>query len=202
LFGKKGYKCSQRYTKAGKMEEMQEIWGMKRTMTKRLLPLVYLITVWCLGVQPVEAQATDSLPLYQKFPFVPSFKLLKTDGTTFTTTDVLPKKKAAVIIVFSPTCGHCQHQAEEITSHMKQLGDASFLFVTNYPLADIKQFSDAFGLSRFPNIRLGQDTGMNLITFYKLRGLPGVFVYNKKGDFVQSFNTNVSAEEIVTALGK
>ena len=146
---------------------------------------------------------TDSVPLYKKFPFVPSFKLMKVDSTTFYMKDVATaKKQPTVVIVFSPSCSHCQHQAEEITSHMKDFENTTFLFVTGYPLSEMQQYINSYGLDKFPNIYIGQDYGRNLANFYKIRSIPGVFVYNKKGNLVDEYDTNIKAETLVAAMKK
>ncbi len=144
---------------------------------------------------------TDSVPLYKKFPFIPSFKLMKVDSSTFYMKDVAgAKKQPTVVIVFSPSCSHCQHQAEEITSHMKDFENTTFLFVTGYPLTEIQQYINSYGLDKFPNIYIGQDYGRNLASFYKIKSIPGIFVYNKKGNLVQEYDTNVKAETLAAAL--
>lgn len=163
-----------------------------------------LLLMGLVAAQNVSAQsATDSIPLYKKFPFVPSFKLMKVDSTTFYMKDVATaKKQPTVVIVFSPQCSHCQHQAEEITSHMKDFENTTFLFVTGYPLSEMQQYISSYALDKFPNIYVGQDAGRNLAGFYKIRSIPGIFVYNKKGNLVQEYDTNVKAEVLAAVLKK
>lgn len=155
-----------------------------------------------LNIVIANAQKTDSVPRYKQFPFVPSFKLMKTDSSIFVMKDVVPQKSAAVVVVFSPLCSHCQHQAQEITSHMKDLSDVTFLFATTYPLSDIQTFINDYGLDRFPNIHIGQDRGAYLGAYYQIKGIPGVYVYNKKGNLTAAYSTNVKAETLVKALSK
>ena len=126
---------------------------------------------------------------------------MRADSSFFMMKDMVKKKKPTVIIIFSPTCGHCQHQAEEITSHIKELRDVTFIFSTLYPVPDMRQFISSYGLDKFSNITVGHDKNYMLNTFYKLKSLPGVFIYNKKGKLVVSYETNVKAETIVKAVG-
>ena len=171
---------------------------MKRIVTLTLL----LIAGFFISCQPASSQPADSLAIYKKFPFIPSFQLMRADSSLFYMKDAIPKKTVAVVIIFSPACSHCQHQAQEITSHMQALSNVHFLFATGYPLSEMKQFISDQGLDRFSNIVVGQDKGQNLGSFYSIRGLPGIFVYNKKGDLVAEFNTNVTAEALVEAVKK
>jgi len=142
---------------------------------------------------------TDSLPVYKQFPTVPAFKLMKADSSFIQLQD-LTKKKASVIIIFSPTCGHCQHQAEAITSHIKDLKDVNFVFSTSYPVDEMKQYISSYGLDRFPNITVVHDNLPIMGTFYKVESFPGVFVYDKKGKLVANFDTNVTADTILKKL--
>jgi len=170
---------------------------MKRMITLSLL-VALLTGSWFTAV----CQPADSLTLYKKFPFIPSFQLMRADSSLFYMKDAVPKKSMAVVIIFSPSCSHCQHQAQEITSHMQELANVHFVFATGYPLHEMQQFISDQGLDRFPNIVVGQDKGQNLGSFYQIRGLPGIFVYNKKGNLVAEFSTNVTAAALAEAVKK
>ncbi|MES2776454.1 MAG: redoxin domain-containing protein [Bacteroidota bacterium] len=143
---------------------------------------------------------SDSIPIYKQHPTVPDFKLMKADSSFFMMKDMVKKKHPTVVIIFSPTCGHCQHQAEEITSHMKDLQDINFIFSTLYPVQEMKTYISDYGLDKFSNITVGHDKGYILGSFYTINSLPGVFVYDKKGQLVREFGTNVKAEALLEAL--
>lgn len=158
-----------------------------------------LSTTWHTAI----SQPADSLlPPHKQFPFIPSFQLMKADSSKFYMKDAIPKKTAAVVIIFSPGCSHCRHQAQEITSHIQLLANVHFLFATGYPINEMKQFISDYGLDKFPNIQVGYDWGLNLNSFYKMRGLPGIFVYNKKGKLVAEFSNNVTADVLAEAVKK
>ncbi len=110
------------------------------------------------------------------------------------------KKHPTIVIYFSPTCGHCQHQAEEITSHIKQLEDVQILMVTSHPLYEIRQFIDTYAINHFANITVARDPDFNMGRFYELKSMPGIFIYNKKGKLKKAFDTNVKIEDLVAAL--
>lgn len=170
-----------------------------KQLVKLLLLLIVLFSIsWFAAV----SQPADSLSLHKKFPFIPSFQLMRADSSLFYMKDAIPKKSMAVVIIFSPTCSHCQHQAQEITSHMQELANVHFLFATGYPLHEMQQFISDQALDKFPNIVVGQDKGQNLGSFYQIKGLPGIFVYNKKGNLVAEFSTNVTAAVLAEAVRK
>ncbi len=138
---------------------------------------------------------------YKTFSSFPAFPLLKTDSTKFNSVSVVEKNHPTVIIYFSPTCSHCQHQAEEITASMKQFEGVNFLFVSSYTMEDINQYVSAYGLNHFSNITVGQDAPFNMGRFFELKSLPGIFVYDKKGKLTASFDTNLKADVLAKAIG-
>lgn len=163
------------------------------------LSFLFLTTI-CILPPRVHSQSADTLAIYKKFPFIPSFQLMKADSSVFYMKDAVPKNHAAVVIIFSPGCSHCRHQAEEITGHIQSLTNVQFLFATGYPVNEMSQYISDYGLDKFPNIMVGQDKGLNLSSFYRVKGLPGIFVYNKKGKLVAEFATNVTAATLAEAL--
>ncbi len=66
----------------------------------------------------------------------------------------------------------------------------------------LKMFYDEYKIANYPNITMGRDPSYFLGTFYKVRSFPAIFVYDKKGNFVDSFNGSVPVEEIAAALNK
>lgn len=137
---------------------------------------------------------------YKNYTSFPAFNLLALDSTRFSTLSVSNRKEPVVFIYFSPTCSHCQHQAEEITSHMNDFQHVQFLMVSAYSMQEIKQYADSYGLSHFKNITIGQDAAFAIGRFFDIKSLPGIFVYDKKGKYQTHFETNVVADSLKAAV--
>lgn len=137
---------------------------------------------------------------FRSFTSFPAFPLYALDSSRFNSISVLNKKEPVVIIYFSPTCSHCQHQVEEITSHMNDFKTVKFLLVSSYAMQDIKEFVNNYALSHFPNFTVGSDPGFSMGQFFEVRSLPGVFVYNKNGKYKTHFETNVLAPTLIKAI--
>ena len=162
---------------------------------------IFFFALLFVSVTNIFAQAPDaSLPPYKVSQTVPAIKLMHADSSFFTVKDMVKKNMGTVVIIFSPTCSHCQHQAEEITSHISEFKNVNFVFSTTYDVKDMKQYISDYGLDKFPNISVGYDKGYVMGSFYKIQSLPGIFVYDKKGKFVTSFETNVKAQTLLDAL--
>eukprot|EP01035_Chromulina_nebulosa_P057555 gene57555-78856_t len=109
---------------------------------------------------------------YKTYTSFPAFQLLNLDSTKFNSISLMTKKEPSVVMYFSPTCSHCQHQAEEITSHIKDLKNVKILMVSAYPLTEIRQFAETYAIDKFPNITLAFDPNSSLVSFYEIKSLP------------------------------
>src|SRR5689334_2826097 len=81
----------------------------------------------------VMAQENGGVAPYRQFATIPQFKILLMDSTTWFTKAGLSSKKPTWIIYFSPDCGHCQIETEEIISNIKSLQNIQILLVTSRP---------------------------------------------------------------------
>jgi peroxiredoxin len=165
---------------------------------KPILFTVMLVAV-LLPPRHAAAQATPPTRIGQSLPAI---ALLALDSTATNLVSFRNPKQPLVVVYFSPTCSHCQHQTEEITGNMGLFKEVQFVFVSAYALPDIKTFATNYGLGRFKNIALAYDPTAKLAGYYNMQSLPGIYVYNKSGKLIHSFETNATAVQIVDALGK
>jgi peroxiredoxin len=158
--------------------------------------LFFLIFILFSGF-PSFAQDTA---LYLQFPTIPLFSIIKApDSSKFTKTDLL-KKKATIVIVFSPDCDHCQHEVNEIKANYKLFKKAQLLMVTSSDFKYVKAFYDEYKIADFPLITMGRDPNYMFGTFFKVKSFPAIFLYNKKGNYVTSFDGSVPVKMIADAL--
>jgi len=164
---------------------------------KKLAAIPVLFICLFAGAQDTAKNAALTYKSYTSFPAFPLFTL---DSSKISSVSVLTKHEPVVVICFSPTCSHCQHQAEEITSHMKDFKDVKFLMVSSYPMQEVREFAETYALNRFPNILVASDPNFSMGHFYELRSLPGIYLYDKKGKLKKHFETNVLAEDLLKAI--
>ncbi|MEI8060067.1 MAG: hypothetical protein WCG67_07920, partial [Ferruginibacter sp.] len=77
-------------------------------MIKYFLLLLLILT------SSISKAQEDSSLIYKRFPIVPSFKLINVADSSIFTKNNLKKKKATIIIMFSPDCEHCQAETKEL----------------------------------------------------------------------------------------
>ena len=151
------------------------------------------------SVQQIYAQ-TDTTYLYLRFPSLPPINIIKApDSIRFTKAD-LDKRTPTLVMIFSPDCGHCQHETEDLIAHMELFKKVQIVMATPLEYSYVKKFYADYKIADYPNMTMGTDPGYMLGTFFHVRSLPALFLYDKKGDFVKAFDGSVSALKIAESL--
>jgi thioredoxin-related protein len=165
---------------------------MKKYFVAFIFTLLYSISF----AQP----AKDSMPNYKRLPAVPPFKLFVAPDSTVFAKDQLKKKKATVVMVFSPDCDHCVHSTEDLIAHYSLFKKVQIVMATSMPYEHVLKFYNQLKIADYPNIKVGCDASYFLGTFYEVRSFPAIFLYDKKGNFKQVFDANTKWETIAAAL--
>lgn len=142
----------------------------------------------------------EEKPVYLRFPTVPKFTVYKAPDSTVFTRENLKKNKPVIVFVFSPECGHCQHETELMIKNMNKLKNYQILMVTYLPYNEMIEFYNNYKLNRFPNITVGRDAAFFFPVFYKVRNFPSFYIYDKKGNFKQFLEGDVAIDKILDAL--
>ena len=64
----------------------------------------------------------------------------------------------------------------------------------------IKQFYVDYKLVSYQNITLAKDPAFNLLKYYGVHSIPDVFVYDKKGKYLDHFKSKIPVEDIAALL--
>lgn len=143
----------------------------------------------------------DSIqPLYKRFPTPPPFRLLSTDSTTILTDKEITKNKPVFIMVFSPDCDHCQHHAEEMIKKREEFKDIQIVMASTQSLTKIKEFYSKYQLEKLDHLIIGQDREYILGTYYKMRSLPFLAFYDKKGKLIDVFEGALPIDKVLEVL--
>jgi thiol-disulfide isomerase/thioredoxin len=146
------------------------------------------------------SQQDSTAPIYMRFPTIPQFTVYKApDSTAFSKSD-LKKKKPVVFIIFSPDCEHCQHETEALLANINKFKNAQIVMITYLPYNEMIQFYKNYRIADYPQITMARDTKFFFPVFFKVRNLPSIFVYDKKGNFKKNFEGSVKIDLIAGAL--
>ena len=142
----------------------------------------------------------DTAALYLKYPNVPPFTITKVPDSTKFAKANLSQKKPVLVMVFSPDCDHCIHETKELLAHMDLFKNVQIVLVAHLDFKDLEKFYEEYKLANYPNITLGRDYNYFFGTFFNIKFLPAIFLYNKKGKFVKAFDGSVPVMRIAAAL--
>ncbi len=134
----------------------------------------------------VQAQTTASLPEapYLKNPGFPPLRLLKVDSVHYITKDDIKKNHKILLMFFSPECEHCKHQTQDILADFNKFKDIIIVMATFQPFDEMKTFYSYFRIADHSNILMGRDEKYMLPPFYRMKSLPYLALYDKKGQFI------------------
>jgi thiol-disulfide isomerase/thioredoxin len=154
-----------------------------------------------LANQPATDPANASAP-FMRFPTIPPFHLLKLDSATYLTKDDLRKNRRTIVMFFSPDCEHCKHQTEAILADFKDFKDIEIVMATYQPFAEMKDFNEHYKIYDHPNILIGRDEKFVLPPFYKIKNLPYLALYDKKGNLITTFEGTQKVDTLLSAFNE
>lgn len=137
----------------------------------------------------------DTIAPYKKTPYIPPFRIQTPDNSWFSKAN-LQAKKPVLILYFSPDCGHCQLETEELLSKIKEFNNLQIVMITSRPFADMANFADHYKIKRFPAIKIGTDPARFVTRFYDVRFTPFSALYNKKGMLAKVYEKGIDMEEL------
>lgn len=144
-----------------------------------------------------RAQNADT-PAFKKNPAVPQFTLLQVDSSELNSNTL--KQQPTLIMYFSPTCDHCQHQWADMVQHKDKLKNIQIIMATYQPFDEMAEFYKKEKIASYPNIHMGRDTEFRLVPFYRMRSLPYQALYDKNGKLITTFEGNVKVEKMLEAF--
>lgn len=174
-------------------------------MKRPFLALLAVLSFHFLSAQPTvpNQPATDPANAeapFIRFPTIPPFRLLKLDSSTYLTKDDVKKGRRTIVMYFSPDCEHCKHQTEAILADWDQFKDIEIVMATYQPFDEMKQFNEHYHIYEHSNILMGRDEKFVLPPFYKIRNLPYLALYDKKGKLITTFEGTQKADTILDAF--
>jgi thiol-disulfide isomerase/thioredoxin len=147
----------------------------------------------------IFAQSTTK-PAYVTNPTIPAFTVYKAPDSTVFTKENLQKKKPTLLMIFSPECGHCQHETTVLLNNISHFKNAQILMTTWLPYQEMISFYKNYKIAEHPEITMGWDKKGFFLPYYSVQTYPALIAYNKDGKLVKTFSGNIKIEEVWQAL--
>ena len=148
----------------------------------------------------VSGQQDTTAP-YKKYPTFPPIELVKMNNQPFTKKDI-KSNQASLIFYFSPECDHCRKQMDDMVKRMDDFKKIQIVMVTYQPMDQLVKFYNDYKLAKYQNIQAGRDTKFLLPPYYRIRSLPYLALYDKKGNLIRTYEGNVKVETLLKDYSK
>jgi thioredoxin-related protein len=144
----------------------------------------------------VFAQQDTIQPAYKRYPVIPGLQLFLSDSSKYTNEN-LPRKKQVLLMLYSPDCDHCQHEAEQIAARKDDLRDTHIIMATTFPIIRMNEFAAKYGLNKMENVVMAKDPYYILLSFYAIRNFPYMALYDKKGKLIRTYEGSVGIDKVL-----
>jgi thioredoxin-related protein len=165
-----------------------------KTLVKTTVCLLFTI----ISVHSALGQV-DTTPPFRRFPVLPPLMLTQLNNTQITKEN-LKKNQPVLLMYFSPDCDHCKHQIQDMLGKMTEFKKIQIVMATYRSIEQMREFYHNYKLRKYSNIKIGRDTKFLLPPFFRIRNLPFMALYDKKGNLITTFEGNVSSDTLVAAF--
>jgi len=167
-----------------------------------VLASLYTPAIFAQAPPPVLPSKDAQEAPYLQHRELPAFNIQLLDSATDFNTYDIPKGKPIVIMNFMPDCEHCQKLIEKLLKGMDTLKNIRFYLISPMEIADIRKFANKFHIDQYKNIVIGRDKNGFGPSFYMIRFVPFLALYDKNKNLVESFENSVEVKTLAAAAKK
>lgn len=134
---------------------------------------------------------------------IPDFKFYKIkSGFGFEKTDI-PSGKNTVFVLFDPSCGHCQQEAQALAKNYDKIKDVNIFYVSMNDPALMVNFLPSFGkeLDGKANVEVLYDRDQEFIRKFHIPNIfPANYVYGPDGQLKTYWEGEKNINDILAAF--
>lgn len=95
--------------------------------------------------------------------------------------------KPTLFIYFSSTCHLCQDELGSISKRIDDFKDYNLILTTVQPIEEMIGFVNGLGIKDKPYVHFLLDAEMHVASFYQIRSVPSIYVYNTDKKLVAEY---------------
>ncbi|MCD6062999.1 MAG: redoxin protein [Flavipsychrobacter sp.] len=144
------------------------------------------------------AAVVDSSINYKKLGApMPAIRMITADKKVLTDKD-LANDASLFVIMFNPTCGHCQDETRLIGEHISQFKKTKVILLASPNMETMLSFFEATtNVSKYyPTMQVGLDSADFIIKTFGYEALPQINIYDKDRKLVKVFNGDVPMKDL------
>lgn len=132
---------------------------------------------------------------------LPDFTLTDIKGNA-SSIHALAANRPTLFIYFNSTCHLCQDELGSISKRVKEFEDYNLIFTTVQPLEEMIGFVDGLGIKDESNVHFLLDAEMNVATFYQIRSVPSIYIYDTAKQLVSEYVGIVPIDRLLMDLSQ
>ncbi len=131
---------------------------------------------------------------------LPTFGVLKADlNLTFDT--YLDKNKSLVLVLFNPSCGHCEQLINHVRDSSFMFKNVEFLFITGKELLEyVPAFAERLKVKNHELITISSDQSELTQKLFEYNGIPQIMIYNKEKLLQKILFKEATMQQLLDAL--
>ena len=131
---------------------------------------------------------------------LPFFNILSPDST-ITSTAQIANEKNVVLVLFNPSCGHCQIVGKQINDSINMFTNTHFIFVAGLPTYYLfKEFTDYTKIKNSSNVFVGADYSNITPAIFAFNGIPQIMIYGADKKLKQIFYKEITMQNLYNAI--
>ena len=102
-----------------------------------------------------------------------------------------------IVMMFNPTCGHCEHQADMIATNSELFKKTKVILLANQNMkAYLPDFIKNHHIADYPIFTLGVDSADFIKETFLYQMLPQINIYSKEHKLVKTYTGSVSIDSL------
>lgn len=159
-----------------------------------------VLSITYVQAQQANTEATEDLDRYKQMNApVPAFRIETAEGQFHSEKDI--PAKSAIVVLFNPTCDHCQDLAKDMVKHKDEFAHTPLMFIAAKDMKPyLNDFIETTGLKHIPQAIVGADRSDVIYQLYEFKALPQTNVYTEKGMLKYKHNGSITVKELLSVL--
>ncbi len=125
-------------------------------------------------------------------------KQVHTTVTQEYTENDFKNKKALFVMMFNPTCGHCEEQTDNIEKNISKFGKSKFILMANPVMKSyLPDFIKNHKVKDYPSMYIGIDSSEFITKTFMYSALPQITIYDKDRKLVKIYNGEISIDSLL-----
>lgn len=153
------------------------------------------------AVQGAEVDTFES-EKNKKGDLVPNFDFVTAQGLEKSTADLV-KGKPVLLVLFNPSCGHCQTLLEQIRDNIALFENVNIVFLTGKPLQSVlPNYVVNVGVDKMEQINVASDNSDITLKIFEYYGIPQIMLYNKEHKLEFMYYKDATNKQMLQHLRK